>query len=348
MKIKDLLRAGILSGSILLLSGCTLTEEALDKEAKKMEKVPTIVTLSSLREQKKRVETEREKINYVINKNVERMLDGILDEAKKEDYKYCSFYREEGADDFLETFCQDINREESFVDGDTLLSLRDSQLMFIDFDITEETNSSSSVEAMLKEFEKQGMTNVRNRYEQGRGRKNKEMLLVRNGFCISLWAEGQQITLQGATAVIPEKYEDFVERNILDGFYISGYALGGKAEIIELTGSNEEPGNPWKKSIAICFKDGEPIGLEMTFTDYQKEEMGALFSENEIQTVKNLIGVMTADREKGDTFIDNLVMEETEGELGGRNYRIRKSNYFGGINTESGWVLEMASADVNS
>ncbi len=132
-----------------------------------------------------------------------------------------------------------------------------------------------------------------------------------------------QIDLPVSSMMLPEAYREFMEKNVVDGFYVESYETGGKVDQIILRGGSGIDVQ-YRKNIRISFQDGEPIQLDIEFCQDEYEKKSSVFSSYEIETVNNLFTYMTGNEQVSKQFIKTFSVKSGKGVLQGRKWDMKK------------------------
>lgn len=146
---------------------------------------------------------------------------------------------------------------------------------------------------------------------------------------------GLDIQIPLALLVTPVEYADFMQSQVMDGFYPVSFRAGGFMDCLTLVSSWDEPGNPYNKAINFYLKDGKPIQLEVKAMK-NKREGSLLFSGREQETVAGLLAALTGDASASKAFATGMEIGkeksgtigkcqwtlETKGILGNRSYTL--------------------------
>lgn len=121
----------------------------------------------------------------------------------------------------------------------------------------------------------------------------------------------------------PKKYEEIIEKSIVDGFFLTNLHTGGYADCLMLQGSWNDPVNPYNKQMMFYLKDGKPLQLEIKIWENREKAEGLVFSAYEKQTVTNLLRYMTGNSSEAAAFVSNFRTDgDTEGKLGDKTWRL--------------------------
>ncbi len=146
---------------------------------------------------------------------------------------------------------------------------------------------------------------------------------------------GLDIQIPLALLVTPTEYVDFMQGQVMDGFYPVSFRAGGFMDCLTLVSSWDEPENPYNKAVNFYLKDGKPIQLEVKAMK-NKREGSLLFSRREQETVAGLLAALTGDANASKAFATGMKVGkeksgtigkcqwtlETKGILGNRSYTL--------------------------
>ncbi|MCH5251634.1 MAG: hypothetical protein J1F22_01555 [Lachnospiraceae bacterium] len=281
--------------------------------------------------------------------------------AWKEELKAVSSVKQQQMRKFAETIDKLLKEnkqiEEAYEGGPAILkSWIDFQMGRDDFDSTFSLDSQCSysikttkdLETFLTVLEKNGYGNMKGySVKQYTG-----VRFVRQGVMFQLdsgdnWdRDGMELIMRIPAARIgyPQRYTEFIERNIGDGFLLENIQCG-YMDVFQLIGSINEPGNPYDKQITLYFNKDEgeqekkPLQMEIRIEENTKKAGGLVFSAYEQQTVINVLTAMTNNKAEAESFVRNFrIVEETEGSIGDRNWYLLDNT---GTDTNGSYCLRI-------
>lgn len=186
--------------------------------------------------------------------------------------------------------------------------------------------TKKDLDVFLKDLEKIGYYGLR-----GHEIDQYERTYISRGILFGFYQEERgsieiRISVSKNRIYYPEQFQDLLESQLDDGFYVSDIRSGGYLERLTLVSSQNEPGNPYNKRVNLYLKDQKPIQMEVEVLSNQRNASGPVFSEREQKTMKNLLTWMTGDESAAEAFALKLEANgESKGTIGSRKwYRLNK------------------------
>ena len=199
---------------------------------------------------------------------------------------------------------------------------------------------TGKIEEVLNKLERLGVANLvapfqtfAAEYEEKRKQETEYLSLVRQGVEIIIIAGadeyGLQIQIPKALIRVPGKYEEFFRTRVKDGFYVGAINAGGYMDRLNFISSWNECDNPYNKCIDFYYKDGKPLELEIKMEKNPNSRVDTastpLFTQNEKETMTNLVAEICGDETSAAAFVSDFVVgKEKEGTVGKCRWTLEK------------------------